>query len=141
MKPSVLFFIMTLTLSFLFSCSSKKEGSSVSPENENTILGKWQATWIMSGDDVKNEDAKNLRVSGIVNFMDSSNVEITMYGFDGNLIISDTTTNILNWKLEDKIMRFIDKDDIHGIPYVVEDMNPEEIRMSIMGDIKLTLKK
>ncbi len=138
------FLFQLLVLFFLcYSCGGSKDNTTTksNPSEGDSILGTWKATWTMNDPDLKGEAPENLKVNGKLNFLDSSNVEITTYGFDGNLIMSDTTTNILNWKIEDRIMRFIDKNDVQGIPYVIEEQNEKEIRLSIMGDIQLLLKR
>ena len=133
---------LIILITLLSSCGGKEQKSISEPLSpSHTIIGEWQATWEMKGDDVKEMDISLRTMKGKIIFLDSANVEITTYGFDGNLIMTDTTQNILTWRIEDKILRFIDKNDVQGIPYVIEEMNDKEIRLSIMGDIYLTLKK
>ncbi|GEM_PF-944387 len=146
MKPgAIIYFLFAWSIcSTFYSCSSQKseeKRESVEADPVHSIIGKWDARWQMSGSDVTEFEDYQKRMEGKLKFSNNGEVEITTYGFDGCLFMPDTSTNTMNWKLEDKILRFIDKDDVHGIPYVVEEMENDNIRLSLMGDIQLMLSR
>ena len=109
---------------------------------EEIILGEWNAHWETTPDesfpDIKDE---HLKMNGIIRFADDGKVEISAYGFDGCIFSDDTLTNILNWKLEERVLRFIDNDDDHGLPYNIVKFNSKELQLSLLEDINLTLSR
>jgi len=135
------YFFLFLGIALLCSCGSKEQSQEEVTDPTNSILGSWQASWEMTGDDVKEFEDYQKKMNGKLKFKENGEVEITTYGFDGCLFMPDTATNVMNWKMEDKILRFIDKDDVHGIPYVIEEFEPGQVKLSLMGDIHLNLKR
>ena len=137
------FLFLVLSTFLMLSCGPKEKKQEEKAEVEplNSILGNWNAHWEMTGNDVKEFDDYQKKMSGKLRFYDNGEVEITTYGFDGCLFMTDTTTNVMNWKMEDKILRFIDKNDVHGIPCVIEEFEPNRIQLSLMGDIHLKLDR
>ena len=127
------FFIFTLL--FLFHCSPKES-------KDELILGKWDAHWETKPDEnLPNLIGDNLKMNGVINFMADGKVEISAYGFQGCIFSDDTLKNLLNWKIEDSVLRFIDVDDEHGLPYNITKFNNRELQLTLLEDINLTLSR
>lgn len=135
-------------LSLLYACGGKdrqtSEYNTDSDEdlyNDEVLIGKWDVKWEMTGEEVVDFPAESRKMSGKMKFMSTGEVEVITYGYKGCLFMQDTSTNVMNWKLENQVLRFMDKEDIHGIPYTIEQIDRREIKLSIMENIYLTLKK
>ncbi len=135
-------------LLLLFACGGKERQTSESETGEDAnlyknevLIGKWEVLWQMTGDEVADFPPESRRMSGKMNFKENGEVEVITYGYKGCLFMQDTSTNIMNWKLENQVLRFMDKEDIHGIPYTIEEISRREIKLSIMENIYLTLRK
>ncbi len=109
---------------------------------EEIILGQWNAFWETRADDNMSEiSAEHLRMNGILNFMEDGKVEIAAYGFQGCIFSDDTLQNTLSWKLDDSVLRFIDQGDEHGLPYTIQKFTSNELRLTLLEDINLTLSR
>ena len=109
---------------------------------EQEILGEWNACWETDFDESMPElTSSNLKMDGIINFMPDGKVEISAFGYKGCIFSDDTLKNVLNWKLEDSILRFIDSGDEHGLPYTISKFTTNELQLTLLEDISLTLSK
>lgn len=118
--------------------------NSCGPEKskEDIIVGDWNAYWETKPDEsLPGLEGDNLRMNGLVKFMDDGKVEICAYGFDGCIFSDDTLRNILSWKLDDTVLRFIDKGDEHGLPYTIKKFTNSELHLTLLEDISLTLSR
>lgn len=127
--------ILSVLIFTLNACGPEKS-------KEEIIVGEWNAHWETKPDesfpDMKDE---HLKMDGIIKFANDGKVEISAYGFDGCIFSDDTLTNILNWKLDERVLRFIDNDDDHGLPYNIVKFNPKELQLTLLEDINLTLSR
>jgi len=127
--------VLTSIMFSLQACGPEKS-------KEEIILGEWKAHWETMPDesfpDMKDED---LKMDGIIRFADDGKVEISAYGFDGCIFSDDTLTNILNWQLDERVLRFIDNNDDHGLPYNIVKFNSKELHLTLLEDINLTLSR
>ena len=139
MKRRYLSDIRILTLStiifFVQSCQWNKS-------KEETIVGEWNAHWETSIDESLTDlDETSLKMDGIIHFMEDGQVEIAAFGFDGCIFSSDTMSNVLNWQLDDTVLRFIDHGDDHGLPYTINKFSRNELKLTLLEDINLTLSR
>lgn len=129
--------LSTFCVLFLFvtGCSSKKS-------KNDTLIGEWNAHWETTADEsLPGIDGDNLKMNGDIKFMNNGKVEISAYGFDGCIFSDDTLKNTLNWKLDDTVLRFIDNGDEHGLPYTINKFTNNELQLTLLEDIKLTLSR
>jgi len=125
--------VLTATLITLTGCSH-------SDNKEASIIGEWKANWETKADESFSEIAtENLRMEGIIRFNPDGKVEISAYGYDGCIFSDDTLRHVLNWKLDDSVIRFIDEDDDHGLPYTINKFTRSEMHLTLLEDISLTL--
>ena len=118
--------------------------NSCGPEKskEDLIVGDWNARWEAKPDEsLPDLGGENLKMNGLVKFMEDGQVEICAYGFDGCIFSSDTLRNILSWKLDDTVLRFIDEGDEHGLPYSIKKFTNSELQLTLLEDINLTLSR
>ena len=130
------FFSVSASILFLvMNCSEKKS------ENK-AILGEWNAEWETNGKDLpKTADERNLHMDGKIHFYDDGTVEISAFGYHGCIFSSDTLRNKLHWKLHDNTLRFVDNGDGQGLPYNISKLTDNEMKLTLMNDIYLTLKR
>jgi len=127
--------LASFLLVFMFGCNSEKN-------KQDEILGIWQAHWETKFDDNMPElSSEHLKMNGIINFMSDGKVEISAYGYDGCIFSDDTLNNTLNWKMDDSVLRFIDSGDEHGLPYTINKFSSNELKLTLLEDISLTLTK
>jgi hypothetical protein len=139
MKQNVFFSVALPVVSVMFlsvaGCNSNKN-------NEDMIVGEWKAYWETKADENFSElKAENLTMEGIMRFKADGIVEISAFGYEGCIFSDDTMKNVLNWKLDDSVIRFIDKSDDHGLPYTINKFTSNEMRLTLLEDINLTLRK
>ena len=139
MKRRYLSDIRIIALSTLIFCiQSCQWGKS----KEDTIVGEWKAHWETSVDESLMElDETSLKMDGTIRFMEDGKVEIAAFGFDGCIFSSDTMSNVLSWQLDDTVLRFIDKQDDHGLPYTINKFSRNELKLTLLEDINLTLSR
>lgn len=124
---------ISIILFLINGCDSNKS-------KELEIIGEWKAYWETTADETTPElNGDNLKMDGLVKFMDNGKVEICAFGYEGCIFSDDTLKNTLNWKLEDKILRFIDNGDEHGLPYTINKFTSQELHLTLLEDINLTL--
>ena len=127
--------LTTAAMILLFEfCSAPKS-------EEDLLIGKWRAFWETSGDGLINLSKDDLTMHGFMTFDTEGKVTIDAFGHEGCIFSSDTLTHQLNWKLEEGVLRFIDQEDDHGLPYKIQNMQKEEIQLKLLEDIYLTLKR
>ena len=130
--------LVTGFLSFLLlNVSCENQGK----REEAALLGRWNALWETTMDDLGNIDSKNLRMHGLVQFNKNGKVEIEAFGHDGCVFSSDTLKNQLQWKLEGQTLRFIDEGDDSGLPYQNKSISDNKMELVLMDDIFLTLNR
>ncbi|MCG8308305.1 MAG: hypothetical protein MI975_13010 [Cytophagales bacterium] len=137
MKQNIFFrlglFIIPVVFFLGQGCKSQKS-------KEEVILGTWKAHWETKADEnLPGIDGESLKMNGEIQFMKDGKVEISAFGFDGCIFSDDTLNNILNWKLDDTILRFIDKADDHGLPYSINEFSADRLHLTLLEDINLTL--
>lgn len=132
LKFSLIISVFSLSI---FGCSPQKS-------QEEKILGQWQAHWVTEADEsLPGLEGDNLHMNGFITFMDDGKVEISAFGYDGCIFSDDTLNNTLNWKIDDTVLRFIDKGDDHGLPYTINKFTNDELHLTLLEDISLTLKR
>lgn len=135
----IIFILFVLTA--CLGCDRKKEDK---PENFNlseNIIGRWEARWEMTGKEVEDYAPRQRKMAGEMAFFENGEVKVTSYGFKGCVFMTDTSVNTMNWKIENQVLRFMDKRDVHGIPYNIEQADVDKIQLSIMENIHLTLTR
>ncbi|MCK5208501.1 MAG: hypothetical protein KAQ79_10785, partial [Cyclobacteriaceae bacterium] len=87
--------LIYIVLFLINGCDSNKS-------KEQEIIGEWKAHWETKADKTMPElNGDNLKMTGLVNFMDNGKVEICAFGYEGCIFSNDTLKNTLNWKLDD----------------------------------------
>lgn len=125
--------LMSIIFFLLYGCDIKKS-------KQQEIVGEWQASWETTADDqIPGSVGDNLKMNGLVNFMEDGKVEISAFGYEGCIFSSDTLKNTLNWKLDDTVLRFMDSGDEHGLPYTINKFTSNELQLTLLQDINLTL--
>jgi hypothetical protein len=125
--------LISVILFLINGCDSNKS-------KEHNIIGEWKAHWETAADESMPElNGENLKMTGLVKFMDNGKVEICAFGYDGCIFSDDTLKNTLNWKLDDTVLRFIDNGDDHGLPYTINKFTNKELHLTLLEDINLTL--
>ncbi len=109
---------------------------------QQQLIGEWKAHWETgSNESLPNVTNKNLKMNGLMKFMDNGQVEVLAYGYEGCVFSNDTLKNMLSWKLDNSILRFIDGDDENGLPYDILKFSNTEMKLTLLEDINLTLRK
>jgi hypothetical protein len=127
----ILIFIFFSSLVF---CTSEKS-------NEELLLGEWNAFWETSGDGFDNLAKEDLTMNGVMLFDETGIVTIKAYGHDGCIFSADTLTHQLNWRIEGEVLRFVDQKDDQGLPYNIQRLQENEVKLKLLEDIYLTLSK
>jgi hypothetical protein len=111
-------------------------------KKEDQILGEWEAHWETVAEEGYSElKAENLRMDGFIKFNADGKVEIAAFGYDGCIFSDDTLRNVLNWRIDDSVIRFIDDGDDHGLPYTINKFSRDEMQLTLLKDINLTLRR
>jgi hypothetical protein len=127
--------VLSVALSLIVGCNSNQK-------KEDQILGEWNAHWETKADESFSElKAENLQMDGFIKFTPDGKVEIAAFGYDGCIFSDDTLRNVLNWKIDDSVIRFIDHGDDHGLPYTINKFSRNEMQLTLLEDINLTLKR
>ncbi|WP_258102883.1 hypothetical protein [Marinoscillum sp. MHG1-6] len=124
-----------LGIFILMACSQQQE------KNPAYWNGEWQAEW-------KTDPASFAGIPGITDFtmsgtftFDGDLVSIKAYGFEGCVFSKDTLDHQLNWKISSDSLILINDEDTPGMVYSIKEADEKEIRLQLMDDIFLTLKK
>ena len=137
MKQYTFFRVALPVISILYlsvaGCSSNRS-------NEDKIVGEWKAHWETKADDNFSElKAENLKMEGFMRFNADGKVEIAAFGYEGCIFSDDTMRNVLNWKIDDSVIRFIDNGDDYGLPYTIRKITSNEMHLTLLEDINLIL--
>ncbi|MDA1119685.1 MAG: hypothetical protein O2887_04185 [Bacteroidetes bacterium] len=121
-----------------FSCADTKTGSD---EKLQEFLGSWSAEW--ATDPASFPDVQNISsftMNGKLIFYPDS-VEINAYGFEGCIFSNDTLRHALQWKISNDTLSLINASDPYGMSYTIKEISSDMIKLQLMDDISLTLKK
>ncbi len=136
-KEEKFFKIAALTFVYLTLVACETE-----QKKDREIIGEWKAHWETKADESFSElSAENLSMNGIITFNPDGKVEISAFGYEGCIFSDDTLRNVLNWKIDDSVLRFIDHDDEHGLPYIINKFTANEMHLTLLEDINLTLRR
>lgn len=136
------YYFLKLTLPLVSLLVLMIYGCEVKNSKEKEIIGEWHAYWETKADEsISTENGANLKMDGRINFMQNGMVEIVAYGYEGCIFSDDTLTNTLNWKIDDEVLRFIDNGDDNGLPYAINKFSNQELQLTLLEDINLTLRR
>lgn len=139
MKQNNIFKLGLPLISILFLLIN---GCEVKNSKEKEIIGEWEAFWQTTADEnIPQQDEAYLKMDGRINFMEDGKVEIVAFGYEGCIFSDDTLTSTLNWKLDEKVLRFIDNGDENGLPYTINKFSNQELQLTLLEDINLTLRR
>ena len=106
------------------------------------LVGEWTAHWETTLEDSLMEiSEEGLRMNGRIVFKPDGTAEISAYGFKGCIFSDDTLVSDISWKLDDNVLRFMDKGDEQGLPYNIKQMTDKELQLTLLDDIRLTLTR
>jgi hypothetical protein len=126
---------LSIVLLSMNSCSPQKS-------KEELIIGEWKAHWETQADEsLPGLIGDNLKMNGMITFQDDGKVEISAFGYDGCIFSDDTLKHILSWKIENSVLRLIDSGDDHGLPYTINKFSNDELHLTLLEDINLTLSR
>ena len=126
---------LSIVLLSMNSCSPQKS-------KDEVIIGEWKAHWETQADEsLPGLTGDNLKMNGLITFKDDGKVEISAFGFEGCIFSDDTLKHILSWKIDDSVLRLIDKGDDHGLPYTINKFSNDELHLTLLEDINLTLSR
>lgn len=133
---SLTFFISTVATIILISpsCSQKEKSA------QNLLLGEWNATWNGSAEISKEMDGA-LTMNGKISFFEDGTAMIEAYGYKGCAFSCDTLTTHIHWELDDVVLRFLENDDMYGLPYTIQKISSNSIELALIDDIRLSLTK
>ena len=117
------------------SCSREKT-------KEEILVGSWKAYWETdpnSYPELKTE--KKFTMDGFLEFTKDGQLSISAYGYPECIFSVDTIQHQLNWKIKNDTIHFISGNDPYGIPYKINEIENELVRLQLMDDITLTLFK
>ena len=115
-------------------------GCDQSREKEQSLIGDWSAHWETQMDSsFSGIEGKNLHMNGKINFHPNGTVEIAAYGYNGCIFSDDTLVNTLKWQISESELRFIDEGDSQGLPYVINNFTQDQLELTLLEDIHLTL--
>ncbi|NJN25987.1 MAG: hypothetical protein HC819_08465 [Cyclobacteriaceae bacterium] len=125
--------VLSILTFAIAGCESKKT-------KDQAILGEWNAHWQTKIDaGLPGLTQESLSMNGLINFKSDGKVDISAYGYEGCIFSDDTIKNTLSWKMDDTVLRFIDAGDDHGLPYTITKFTDEELQLTLLEDINLTL--
>ncbi len=117
-------------------------GCGAEKTQEQEIIGEWSAHWETKFDEnMPSITEANLKMNGVINFRPDGKVDIWAYGYQGCIFSDDTMRNTLNWKIDNSVLRFIDSGDDHGLPYTITKFGSNELELTLLEDISLTLQR
>lgn len=132
------FYSMSLVTMLLFSmnaCDSKTN-------TKVQLIGEWSARWETNSNKNLGEiHNNNLFMDGIMKFMENGMVEISAYGYEGCIFSDDTIKNVLKWKMDDSVLKFIDSEAESGLSYDIKKFADSELQLTLLEDISLTLRR
>jgi hypothetical protein len=127
--------VLSLIALALNGCEAKKN-----PQQE--IVGEWNARWeTYLAEDMPEMSSENLMMNGVIDFKADGKAEISAFGYQGCIFFDDTLKNTIGWKMDDAVLRFIDSDDDNGLAYRINEFSDDEMKLTLLEDINLTLKR
>ena len=125
--------LVTMIMVSMVACDSHTS-------KESQLIGEWRAHWETSAQGhLPKIHSNNLSMNGLVKFMDNGQVEVSAYGYKGCIFSDDTLKEMLHWKLDDSVLRFIDSGNENGLPYEIRKFSNTEMQLTLLEDINLTL--
>lgn len=129
-QPKLILFLSVL----LFSCSGDHSSSDWE--------GEWQAIW--ETDPASFSDnlgaSVDYTMTGKITF-DGDSVNIKAFGYDKCVFSKDTLDHTLRWKVSHDSLILINDERTPGMVYLVKENTGDRIKLQLMEDIFLTLKK
>lgn len=110
------------------------------PEKKSAFNGLWDAEWQMINTAASGKSI-NHQMNGFMRFDGDGEVKITIYGYQGCIFSSDTIHNELQYKVQNDSLTIFNDQDQFQLSYLIESMSGNEIRLQLMEDIGVTLKK
>ena len=136
MKCSLYSVLLALMFLVLNACTSSQVD-----EQGNPFEGNWQAQWDTNPAGFPDvSDASIFSMNGNFNF-ENERVTVTANGFPGCIFSADTLSHTLNWQYENDTLSLINDGDIYGMTYKVLGIEQKQIRLQLMEDIFVTLKR
>ena len=126
-----------LSLVIIFtSCTSNYD------EEQTELIGQWEATWETNPEKIAFQiEPANCKMNGKVKFKENGLVEITAFGYDGCIFMTDTMMNHLTWKIEGDTLKLSADNDPFGLPYLIKEIKNEKASLVLMEDISFNLYK
>lgn len=123
-------------LAILVGCSTgdREEASDV-------LEGEWIAQWDTDPNSFPEvSDASIYTMNGNFRFQEGE-VTVTAFGFPGCIFSTDTLSHTLNWNMSNDTLSLVNEGDIYGMTYRVLEMKDNQVRLQLMDDIVVTLRK
>ena len=132
MPKKFLFATAIIATVILVSCSN----------NKSPLVGNWTAQWVTDPAGYPGVDpSTQFTMDGKFEFTAGGEVTISAYGHDACIFSSDTLVHSLNWKHENDTLRLVNENDIHGMTYTILNLDEKEMKLQLMEDIFLNLKR
>lgn len=128
---------LSLAISMIgYSCTDQQKD-----ETRSTLMGKWTALWETDPASFPGvTNIESFKMDGEIIFHADS-VQINAFGFPGCIFSADTLRHSLKWKISNDTLNFLNEDDIYGMSYTIKEIQENNVRLQLMDDIFLTLKK
>ncbi|MGK7397027.1 MAG: hypothetical protein ACNS62_20795 [Candidatus Cyclobacteriaceae bacterium M3_2C_046] len=110
-------------------------------EKEDILIGNWEAEWNTPAESYPMADQNKLSMKGQIKFDPNGMVEIQAYGYEGCIFMSDTMKNELNWRINGDTLSLVGPGEDFGLPYTIREARQNIVKLVLMEDIALTLKK
>ncbi len=130
-------FIFSVVSVFLLlqGCQPKSENSSVTADNDNVLVGHWQAEWQTKID----ENYHSMK--GELHFNENGKVAVKAYGYQGCYFMSDTSKNEMAWKVIGDTLHLMVPEDNFSFAYQIKNISLQDIHLTLLEDINLHLKR
>jgi hypothetical protein len=134
---SKIFSIISGVLIFIFSqCTSEKESQ------RSYLDGTWEAEWLLVDEDMQQMfSPSEISMNGQVVFDENKMAEITAYGFEGCVFTADTAKNHLSYDFQDSLLNLLNNEKEVVFSYRVKEKLPDQLKLVLMDDILLTLRR
>ena len=121
------FFIFTFTSFNLF--------------NPNIFHGNWEAIWSLSNKNLNSlPSTKSNTMLGYVSFDKNGNVYLEGFGNSDCIFSSDTISYNTSWDIQGNIL-IIGNSQFNQFEYKINSIKKDEIRLTLLDDISLVLRK
>lgn len=133
MKTIHLLYLSLISIGILqTSCSSQVE-------QEAVLLGSWEAEWLNSGSNTRQE---NDVMHGTMTFSRDHRAEVEVYGYKDCVFFADTVKQQLQWQLVgDDTLQLLNPNTSFNISYAITDLPEETLQLNFMEDIIIKLKR